>query len=164
MPNGSSRLTEASSLPIDRRGVCSLLPARSSVGQAQPRSAAGCRQAPNNYLGIDSARYILVPEVSTIRRLRDFTKVFEPSTAKWVRNAASSAHCSKKNKRRGFWQSTCTSWEIQPSSFRERSTCSGHERRTSSNDSSRARILPATRIISSPQCSRQPTPAPDRRR
>jgi hypothetical protein len=44
--------------------------------------------APIDYLWIDSARYILVPEVSTIRPLRDFTNAFDPSTAKWVRNAA----------------------------------------------------------------------------
>jgi hypothetical protein len=45
--------------------------------------------APIDYLWIDSARrYILVPEVSTIRPLRDFTNAFDPSTGKWVRNAA----------------------------------------------------------------------------
>ncbi len=44
----------------------------------------------------------LVPEVSTMRPLRDFTNARDPSTAKCARNAASSAHCSKKNSRIGF--------------------------------------------------------------
>jgi hypothetical protein len=50
-------------------------------------------------------------------------------------------------RRNGFWQSTCTSCEMQPGSLRERSTCSMQERSTASKESSRARILPVTRIM-----------------